>query len=181
MNGNNMKWYYVLRGLIALLFGIAAIVWPAVVLEFLVYFFGFFAIIISAFALVAGAAAPELAGAPRWSVILLSIIGILIGIFALVFPEQFTALVIIIIALWAIVTGIGDFIAAFAPAGRGTRLLFVLLGIVSVVFGGILLFYPLLGAVTIIFVLGIYAVIFGILGIIHGFTIGSGEVASPAV
>ncbi len=181
MNGNNMKWYYVLRGLIALLFGIAAIVWPAVVLEFLVYFFGFFAIIVSAFALVAGAAAPELAGGARWSVILLSIIGILIGIFSLVFPAQFAALIVIIIALWAIVTGIGDFVAAFAPAGMGTRLLLVLLGIVSVIFGGILLFYPLLGAVTIIWVLGIYAVIFGILGIIYGFTSGSGGTASPAV
>lgn len=178
MNGNTMKWYYVLRGLIALLFGIAAIVWPAVVLEFLVYFFGFFAIIISAFALVAGAAAPELAGGAKWSVVLLSIIGILIGIFTLVFPELFTALIVIIIALWAIVTGIGDFIAAFAPTGMGTRLLLVLLGIVSVIFGAILLFYPLLGAVTIIWVLGIYAVIFGILGIVYGFAGGGRETAS---
>ncbi len=55
MDGTGQKWYYVLRGVIALLFGIAAIVWPAIVLEFLVYFFGFFAIIISAFVLIAGA------------------------------------------------------------------------------------------------------------------------------
>ncbi len=180
MNGNQMKWYYILRGLIALLFGITAIIWPAVVLETLVYFFGFFAIIVSAFALVAGAAAPGLAGGAKWSVALLAVVGILIGIFTLIFPALFTALIVIIIALWAIVTGIGDFVAAFTPTGRGNRLLLVLLGIVSVVFGGVLLFYPLLGAVTIVWVLGIYAVIFGILGILYGLAAGGREAASPA-
>ncbi len=173
MDGTEQKWYYVLRGVIALLFGIAAIVWPAVVLEFLVYFFGFFAIIISAFALIAGATSGPSGGA-KWSIILLGLLGILIGILTLVSPYFFIVIIIYLIAFWALITGVGDFVAAFtASAGMGMRLLLVLLGIVSLIFGGVLLFYPLLGAATIVWVLGIYAIIFGILGIIYGFTGGS--------
>lgn len=173
MDGAEQKWYYVLRGVIALLFGIAAIVWPAIVLEFLVYFFGFFAIIISAFVLIAGAASGP-SGNARWSIILLGLLGILIGILTLVSPYFFTVIIIYLIALWALITGVGDLVAAFTgSAGTGMRLLLALLGIISLLFGGILLFNPLLGAITIVWILGIYAVIFGVLGILYGLTAGS--------
>jgi uncharacterized membrane protein HdeD (DUF308 family) len=162
-------WSFVLRGLVALIFGIVAIIYPAYVFAFLIYFFAVFAIIISALMLVAGAAA---GGGERWPVIGLSIIGILIGIFALFAPVYFAILIIYLIAFWALITGIGDLVAAFSGVGSGWgRLLLGLLGIVSLIFGILLLFYPLLGGATLVFVLGIYAIVFGILGIIFGFSV----------
>jgi uncharacterized membrane protein HdeD (DUF308 family) len=90
--------------------------------------------------------------------------------------------IIYFIGAWALVTGVGDLVIAFtqAPAGN-PRLILVVSGIISVLFGLLVLFNPpLLTAILLVQVLGIYAILIGLLGVGYSMTVPSGEAAPKA-
>jgi uncharacterized membrane protein HdeD (DUF308 family) len=181
INSSNKTAFLLTRILIVLL-GIVALIWPGYVLGFLVYFFAFFAIIGSIGTIAVGISySKEQLPAPRWAIILLGILGFIIGIATIVAPAFMTIAIIYFIGAWALVTGVADLIFAFTRASAGnSRLIMVLSGIVSVLFGLLVIFNPpILTAVILVQVLGIYAIIVGILGVGYGLT-EKKEDAAPA-
>jgi uncharacterized membrane protein HdeD (DUF308 family) len=181
INSSNKTAFLLTRILIVLL-GIVALIWPGYVLGFLVYFFAFFAIIGSIGTIAVGISySKEQLPAPRWAIILLGILGFVIGIAAIVAPAFMTIAIIYFIGAWALVTGVADLIFAFTRAAAGnSRLIMVLSGIVSVLFGILVIFNPpILTAVILVQVLGIYAIIVGILGVGYGLT-EKKEAAAPS-
>jgi uncharacterized membrane protein HdeD (DUF308 family) len=181
INSSNKTAFLLTRILIVLL-GIVALIWPGYVLGFLVYFFAFFAIIGSIGTIAVGISySKEQLPAPRWAIILLGILGFIIGIATIVAPAFMTIAIIYFIGAWALVTGVADLIFAFTRASAGnSRLIMVLSGIVSVLFGLLVIFNPpILTAVILVQVLGIYAIIVGILGVGYGLT-EKKEAAAPA-
>jgi uncharacterized membrane protein HdeD (DUF308 family) len=181
INSSNKTAFLLTRILIVLL-GIVALIWPGYVLGFLVYFFAFFAIIGSIGTIAVGISySKEQLPAPRWAIILLGILGFVIGIATIVAPAFMTIAIIYFIGAWALVTGVADLIFAFTRASAGnSRLIMVLSGIVSVLFGMLVIFNPpILTAVILVQVLGIYAIIVGILGVGYGLT-EKKEAAAPS-
>jgi len=168
------------RALVILL-GIVALVWTGYVLGFLVFFFAFFAIIGSLGTLAIGISYnKDQLPAPRWATLLLGILGLIIGVATVVAPVFMSLAIIYFIGAWSLVTGIADFIFAFTRAKAGnSRLVLVLSGIISVLFGLLVLFNPpILTAVLLVQVLGIYAILIGLLGV--GFDMMSkSEAAEP--
>ena len=172
-------WTFVLRGALAILFGILALVMPSATLVTLVVLFGIFTLTEGIFAVIAGIASHDV-NQRWWAILLDGVVDILIGIAAFVWP-QITALALLyLIAAWALVTGAFQIVAAIQlrkeilnewALGLG--------GLASVLFGVLLILFPGAGALSVIWIIGIYALLFGVLLIILGFRLKNYRLPSP--
>ena len=162
-------WLLALRGLVAVLFGVLAFMWPGATLITLVWLFGAFALVNGILSLVLATKAPK--GYPKvGSLILGGLLGILAGLLAFVMPGITALGLLILIAAWAIVTGIMELVAAVRLRKIiNNEWLLVLAGIASVVFGVLLLFQPAAGALVLIWWIGAWALLSGILLMILAF------------
>jgi len=160
-----------LRGLVAVIFGVIALVATGFVLDFLVYVFGFFAIISGILTAGIGLSS-EKTELPRWLLVTTGVLGILVGIFALVTPLVVAVAITIFIAAWFLITGITDIGLAVSHKKARHRILLALSGIAGVVVAIILVFAPVFGAYTLVIVLGIYAVAAGFISIFLGLSLG---------
>src|SRR5712692_2477629 len=106
-------WMLLIRGVVAVLFGLAAIVLTGLTALVLVYLFGAFALIDGIVAVVVSL--QERAVAPRWWVLLIEgIVGILIGVLTFFSPLVTALALLYLIAAWAILTGVIEIVAAFS-------------------------------------------------------------------
>jgi uncharacterized membrane protein HdeD (DUF308 family) len=161
-------WILLLRGLAALLFGVLAILSPLITATVLVIFFGAYALVDGIFAVYASLT--HRAGHDRWWVLLLEgLTGIVIGLLAYVYPDVATLFLLYFIAAWAILTGIMEIVAAIRLRREieGEWLL-VFSGILSVLFGILVVIFPVFGTVAVVWLIGIYAILFGLLLITLG-------------
>jgi uncharacterized membrane protein HdeD (DUF308 family) len=153
-------WLVLLRGIAAVIFGILTFVWPGITLVTLVLLYGAFAFVDGVFALWAGIAGG--APAPRWWLILIGLLGIGVGIITAVLPGMTALVLLYFIAFWAIVMGVMEIIGAIRLRKEiDNEWMLVASGIVSVLFGIILIVAPGAGALGVLFVIGVYAVIYG--------------------
>lgn len=154
-------WLFLLRGILALIFGVVALFFPQAAFLSLVLIFGAFAFVDGIFALIAaftGGARSE----NWWWLILEGIFGILIGVLTIIQPAAMGTAWLIIIAVWAIFTGITEIVTAIRLRKEITgEWALILGGIISVLFGLLVMFYPASGAFAVGFMIGIYAIIFG--------------------
>ena len=162
-------WLLALRGLVAVLFGVLAFVWPGATLITLVWLFGAFALVNGLLSLILAAKAPK--GYPRiGSLILGGLLGILAGLLTFVMPGITALGLLMLIAAWAIVTGIMEVVAAIRLRKIiANEWLLFLAGIASVAFGVILFLQPAAGALALIWWIGAWALVFGILLIVLAF------------
>ena len=162
-------WLLALRGLVAVLFGVLAFIWPGATLITLVWLFGAFALVNGLLSLILAAKAPK--GYPRiGSLILGGLLGILAGLLTFVMPGITALGLLMLIAAWAIVTGIMEVVAAIRLRKIvANEWLLILAGIASVAFGVILFLRPAAGALALIWWIGAWALIFGILLIVLAF------------
>jgi uncharacterized membrane protein HdeD (DUF308 family) len=180
-------WALALRGLLAVLFGITAFVMPGLTLAALVLLYGAYALVDGVFAVVASLAGRTF-GTPWWAMLIRGLLGIAVGIVTFVWPGITELALLYIIAAWAVVTGGFEIAAAIRLRKeiRGEWLL-VLSGAISVLFGLALMVYPAAGALAIVWLLGSYAIIFGVLLLVLGLRLRSLSqsiapvVATPAI
>ncbi len=156
-------WAVGLRGVLAIIFGILALVVPNITLIVLIAFFG-------AYVLIDGIIAIYLAIRGResnrnWGWLLVEgIVGVLIGIITFRWPGVTTFVLLAFIAAWAIITGIMEIFEAIELRRViNNEWLLILSGVASVVFGVLLLLFPSAGALALIWLIGIFALLFGIL------------------
>ena len=159
-------WALLIRGIVALLFGIAAILWPGITVIVLVSLFGAFALVDGIFSVIAAIGER---GHNNWGWLLIGgLIGIIIGIITFFWPHITALILLDLIAIWAILTGIFDFVVAFAYHQSPAReILLIIAGVLSLIFAAILLFYPVAAALALVWVIGVYAIVIGILWIIR--------------
>ena len=153
-------WVIGLRGLAAILFGVLAFVWPGMTLAVLVLLFGAYALVDGVLTLIAA-----FRGGVQHRIVMLveGVVSVLAGLAAFVWPGLTALVLLYIIAFWAIVTGVLEILAAIrVRRAISNELGLVIGGIVSVVFGVVLLIAPGAGALAVIFLIGAYAVVFGI-------------------
>ncbi len=156
-------WALVLRGVVAIAFGVIAFFYPPATLAALVLLFGAYALVDGVFAFVAAVRAA--ARHDRWgSLILEAISGVAAGILTFVWPAMTALILLYLIAAWAIFTGVFEVIAAVRLRRdiQGEWML-GLGGIASVVFGVLLVLYPGSGALVVAWIIGLYAMLFGVL------------------
>jgi uncharacterized membrane protein HdeD (DUF308 family) len=172
-------WALALRGAIAILFGLAALLRPDIALEALILLFGAYALVDGVFAIV-GVFGGTRGGTPRWLLLIEGIASILAGLIALVLPGLAAVALLYLIAAWAVITGVFEIASAIRLRQeiRGEWALIVG-GALSILFGVILaVIGPVAGLLSLIWLIGIYAVAFGILMLITAFQVRGRDAGS---
>ena len=155
-------WVLVLRGIIAIVFGIAAFVWPGVTALALVYLLAAFAFVEGIFAF-GGAFGYGLPGAQRFLMILLGLLGVAVGVFAVARPGIAALTIVVWVAWWAIIAGIIQIVVAIEMRKEIENEWALIIGaLLSIVFGILLLWRPLAGVITLAYLFGFFALIFGV-------------------
>jgi uncharacterized membrane protein HdeD (DUF308 family) len=174
-------WALALRGLLAIVFGLLAFALPGPTLAALVILFGAYALVDGIFALVAAVRAAE-AHERWWLFVLEGIAGIAAGLITFAWPGITALVLLYLIAWWAIITGIFEIAAAIRLRKEITGELWLALGgAASVIFGLILLFRPGVGALAVIWLIGTYALVFGVLLVLLGFRLRGHSGQKPAL
>jgi uncharacterized membrane protein HdeD (DUF308 family) len=155
-------WVLALRGVIAVAFGVLALMLPGITLLSFVALFAAFAIIGGAVWAI-GAVQNRKSDEHWWVMLLAGLLSIGAGIIALIHPTLTALVLVLLIGANALVTGVLDLVVAvrLRKIIRGEVLL-VLSGIASIVFGAIVFMYPLgAGALALVWIIAIYAIFTG--------------------
>lgn len=174
-------WVVLLRGVLAVLFGILALASPPLmVIEVLVIIFGAYALVDGIFAIV-GCVTHRKEHKRWWLTLVEGIAGIVVGIVTLMYPPLAALVLVLYFAAWSIVTGIFELIAAveLRKEIKGEWLL-ALSGILSVIFGLLVYISPLISMAIIVWLIGAYAILFGITMIVLSFRVKTGAGSQPA-
>jgi uncharacterized membrane protein HdeD (DUF308 family) len=165
--GRNWGWI-VFRGLVALLFGVLAIAWPGITLAALVIVWGAYALADGLLALIAAWRVRD-QGRPFWSLLIVGLLGIAAGVVTFLWPAITALSLLMIIAVWAVAMGVFQIAAAIRlrKVIQGEWLL-GLSGLASVIFGVVVIARPGAGALAVIWLIGSYAIFFGVLLIALG-------------
>jgi uncharacterized membrane protein HdeD (DUF308 family) len=162
-------WMLILRGTVALLFGILALFWPALTL-LLITLFSAYAIAGGIVAIV-GAIHYRVTHGGWWVPLLLGICSIGAGMIAALVRGITTLVLVAIIGANAIITGVFDLIAATRLHRRlRNAWMLVLTGVLSVLFGIFVLLFPGAGALALVWLIGVYALFTGALLFVLGIT-----------
>lgn len=163
-------WVLALRGVLAVLFGLLALIAPVATLTVLVLFWGAFALVDGIFALVS--AFRVTGGKGRLWLILEGALGILAGIVTFLYPGLTALVLLYIIAFWAIFIGILRIVTAVSLRREmENEWLMILGGILTVIFGILLIALPGVGLLSLTWLIGIWALIFGIALIVLAFRV----------
>ena len=154
-------WLYVARGVLAVVFGVMALISPNQTKLALVLVFGVYALGDGIFSVFTGIAMHRFFR-NWWAVLLEGVTGILIGLLAFLKPEITGLALLYFIAAWAITTGIFEIVAAI----QLRRLIvgewaMILSGLLSIALGVLLFVFPGAGALSLVWMIGIYAILFG--------------------
>jgi uncharacterized membrane protein HdeD (DUF308 family) len=162
-------WALAVRGVVAVIFGLIALLAPNLTLLALVILFGAYSLVDGVFAVAAAVWAAETHH--RWGWLLVEgIAGILTGIITFRWPGITAFVLLYLIAIWAFVTGVLEVIAGFHLRGHLLNEWMLLLGgLASIIFGVLLIAQPLAGALALTWLIGLYALVFGVLMLILGF------------
>ncbi|MCE3552020.1 HdeD family acid-resistance protein [Pseudonocardia sp. RS11V-5] len=157
-------WMVLLRGVLIALFGIIALVSPGIALLTLVFLFGFYAILDGIVAVVLGFRARRTAAHWVWPVVQ-GVLSVIAGLVALVWPGVTALALLFVVAFWAIVMGVAEIAEAFTARRTGAHAWgwTLVAGIVNILFGLALLTWPAGGILTLIWLVGLFALIGGVI------------------
>ena len=155
-------WLFLLRGLCAIVFGILTFIWPRATLLTLVLLYGAFALVDGVAAILAAIKGGEMTS--RWWLAILGVFSIAAGSLTLYWPGLTALVLLLFIAFWAIATGIVQIIGGIRLRKEiDGEWLLVVGGVLSILFGLLLLTRPGAGALAMIYAIGAFAIAHGIL------------------
>jgi uncharacterized membrane protein HdeD (DUF308 family) len=157
----------IVRGILALIIGIIALAWPGITVLALVIMFAIYAFMGSG--LEAMKAFSSAKAGPVVGHLLLGLVNLGAGIFAVVWPGPTALVLVLIVGSWAVVAGVVEIAAAFREGeSAGTRAMFILGGLASVAFGVLLFVHPSVGAITLALLFGLFNLITGAWMLVQG-------------
>jgi uncharacterized membrane protein HdeD (DUF308 family) len=173
-------WHFAVRGVLAIVFGIMALIWPESTKTALVLLFGAFALADGIFTIATGIESRKYFK-QWWALLLEGLTGIVIATLAFVWPDVTALVLLYFIGAWAILTGIFEIMAAIelrnVIEGESVMMLY---GLLSIVLGVLLFAFPEAGAVSLAWAIGLYAIFAGIMEIVFAFRLrGLGRELEP--
>jgi uncharacterized membrane protein HdeD (DUF308 family) len=156
-------WVVALRGVVAIIFGLLTFVLPGITLAALVLLFGAYAIVEGIFNVIAAVRARP-GAAPWWALLLEGLVSIGAGVVTFIWPGLTALVLLYVIAVWAVITGVLEIAAAIRLRKVMTGEWWLALsGVLSIVFGALLMIAPAAGALVVVLWIGAYAIVFGAL------------------
>ncbi|MGZ4626231.1 MAG: HdeD family acid-resistance protein [Kineosporiaceae bacterium] len=164
-------WVLAVRGALAVLFGLLALIWPGITVLALVLLFGAYALVDGVMALYTALFDRGRPGGRGggW-LVLEGVAGVLAAIGAVVWPGITALVLLYLIAAWALVTGVAEIVAAIRLRREIEReWLMILSGALSILFGLLAFIFPGAGALAVVWLIAAYAIAFGVVMLILGF------------
>lgn len=157
-------WVLLIRGILAVMFGVMAFALPGLTIVALVLLYG-------AYALADGITALFVGGKSRaWWLVLVGVLGVVVGLYAFSYPGITAVALLYLIAVWAIARGCFEILAAIQLRKEiSNEWTLIAGGIISILLGAVLFVNPAAGAVAMIWVIGAYALFFGLMMIVLAF------------
>ena len=157
-------WALALRGVIALLFGLLALMWPGLTLLSLIILFAVYSLFGGVVSII-GAVKNRQSNKDWWLPLLFGLVSIGAGVIALVYPALTGLVLVLLIAANALATGVLDIVLALRSGGRfkQDKWLLIASGAASIVFGAIAFLYPDAGALALVWMISFYAILTGVL------------------
>jgi uncharacterized membrane protein HdeD (DUF308 family) len=163
-------WVFVLRGALAILFGLCTLALPGITLATLILLYGAYALVDGIMAAIAAFTKRRPGDGFPWTVLLIGLVGIVAGVLTFMYPGLTALVLLYFIAAWYIVRGVSEIAVAIRLRkeiqGEGWL---IAAGALSVLFGLFLYARPGAGAVALLTVIGVFAMIFGVILIALGF------------
>ncbi len=164
-------WLLLIQGIIALILGIFLIMYPLQTLMVFIVFLGAYWFVSGIFTLFSAASDAT----DRGMKILLGILGIILGLLILAYPWYSTFVVpfifVIMVGIIALIYGFYALYGAFTGKGWGVGIL----GLLSILFGILILASPVVSTIAVPFVFGILGIIFGFAAIVGSFFLRSSQ------
>jgi uncharacterized membrane protein HdeD (DUF308 family) len=158
-------WVLFLRGLVAILFGIATMAWPGITLLYLVFLFAAFCIVDGIIGVALGVRG-ESDGTVWWTMVLLGSLTVVAGIISFAWPGLALAGLAGIVAAYAIVRGVFEISAAIRLRREiDDEWVLAFAGVLSIVFGILILARPGAGLLAIALLIGAYVMVLGVLNV----------------
>jgi uncharacterized membrane protein HdeD (DUF308 family) len=162
-------WAILLRGICAILFGLAAFAWPGITLAALVLVYGAYALADGVLA-VFWSIFKRRTGAFPWGAFLAGLVSIAVGVLTFLWPGITALALLYLIAAWAIVRGIFEIVAAVHLRKElDNEWLLALSGLASVALGVLLFLFPGPGVLAVLWWIGAFAIVAGVLTVILAF------------
>ncbi|SES24457.1 Uncharacterized membrane protein HdeD, DUF308 family [Lentzea albida] len=154
-------WLFTVRGVFAVLFGLAALVWPGLTLLALIILWGAYAFFDGVMTLYLTLTHKEWPA--RWALGLIGVLGLVTGLIALFLPGITANALLLLIAAWALVTGVLQIVDAIRLRKVMTNEWFyVVTGALTVLLGIILITNPAAGALAFVITIGVFAILWGV-------------------
>jgi uncharacterized membrane protein HdeD (DUF308 family) len=168
-------WALLLRGISAVLFGLAALFWPGLTLFALIVFFGAYTLVDGIFAIVAGIRS---SGGRRWLLLAEGVLGVLVGLIAFFSPGMTALVFLYVIAVWAVFTGILKVVMAiWLRREIDNEWTMALSGVLWVILGVVLTVLPGVGLLSLAWLIGVFALGAGLTFLVLAFRV-RGQTAS---
>lgn len=161
-------WAVALRGVVGIIFGIAAFVVPGITLLTLVLLFAAYLLADGVLAIVAAVRAAR-EHQRWWPFAIEGIANIVAGIIAAAWPQLTALALMYLVAIWAIFTGIVALFGGFQLGLGAPRWLLWLSGALSIILGIFMITQPVLGVLALVWWIGAYALAFGVVLLAFGF------------
>ncbi len=161
-------WVVALRGLFGVAFGLVALLLPGATMLGLVLFFAGWLLADGIFALV-GALRGERRGASWGWLIVQALLSLGVAIITIVSPAITVVAFVLLVAFWAIVIGVSMLGAAWTLHLEDGRFWLILGGVLSIIYGVLLVLAPMVGAVVLTWWIGAYALVFGVMLLIAAY------------
>lgn len=154
-------WAFVIRGVLAVLFGLVALFMPGVTMLSLVLVFAAFTIAQGIFAVVGAVRAAE--QGEQWGLLVLEgVVDVLTGVAAAAWPGLTVVVFVALISAWAVISGGLMLAAAIKVDGAHGRGWLIVAALASIIYGALLVTAPMIGALVLTWWIGAYAIVFGI-------------------
>lgn len=157
-------WLLVLTGVISIVFGLVTLFWPKLTFATFVYLYAIFVVVagtIGLFEAVSNIKKDRL----WWLALLLSLLNLGIGVFLLRNPAVAATLLVLFVVLFVFLQAIFDLVVASYVGKDQNRWLWIVSGILGLAAGVIILVYPLAATVAFVWVLGLYALVHGVVSL----------------
>jgi uncharacterized membrane protein HdeD (DUF308 family) len=170
-------WALAVRGVAAILFGLAAIIWPGLTLAVLIIVYGAYAVVDGVFAIVAGLRAGS--GTHKWLLLAEGALGILAGLIAVFWPGVTAVVLLYIISFWAIFGGLLRIVGAIMLRREiDNEWSMALSGVLWMLLGIVLVVLPGVGLLSLAWLIGVFALGAGVTLLVLAFRVrgqGAGE------
>jgi uncharacterized membrane protein HdeD (DUF308 family) len=153
-------WVFVVQGVLAVGIGVAAFAAPGPTLAAFIAVFAAYAIVSGALGILAGLGVPN---GPNWALTLGGVAAIALGAIAIASPDSTAVAAVLLVGIFAIATGVAQIAGAYTLRRFSNTLLLGVSGVVSVAFGVLLLMAPTDGVLTVLWLIGFYAIFAGVM------------------